>query len=196
MLSKMMKKKKKNDYTMDYAQMNGYFRGGADNACDKWGIDTNHMGDMGFFDLDEIAKNIEKSVDDFSKQYIPESIKKEIDKGLKREADKAAADLKAKAAGVASNLLKQQAADPENQDKAIASTVNAGAQKVTQVSQDVADAFRSGGIGEVYKRYPMPFYIAGGLVGLITLKWGLNQVGAGKAKAVLKASNPRKKKRK
>lgn len=179
-----------------YGQMSGYFKGHNDvhTNADKWGVSTSDMQQMGAWD--DFLKDMESSVDSWAKDVLPENVKTQIDAQLKKEADKAVASATQQATQKARELLTQQASKPETQNKAIASTVQAGAQAVTKTAQDVADAMRTGGIKAVYEKYPIPFYAAGGLVGLLVLKWGLGQIGAGKVKAVMTKSNPRKRKAK
>ncbi len=190
MLGKMLKKNKVNK--IKYGQMNGYFKGyeNVSTHADSWNVTHGSQEQLGFFE--DFLKDIEKSVDEWSKDVLPPDIKKQIDSNIKKEADKQVAKVTTVATSEAQKLLAQQAAKPENQDKAITSGIQAGAKAVESAALDVADAFRTGGIGEVFKRYPIPFYVTGGLVGLMTIKWGLNQIGMGKAKAVLKSANPKK----
>jgi hypothetical protein len=188
-LGKMLKKK---PMKISQGQMSGYFKGHENviTVSDQWGISES---DMGFLDFESMMKDVEKSVDEWSKDVLPPNVKAQIDSQLKKESDKAIANVTKAATSEAQKLLSQKAKDPKVQDKAIASGIQAGAKAVEQASLDAAQAWREGGIKGVFEKFPVPFYVAGGLVGLMTLKWTLNQIGAGKAKAVLKSANPKRK---
>jgi len=195
MLGKMMINKKKK-LAITQGQMSGYFQGHDDvhTKSDEWGVANPDQ--MGFFDFDQIIKDAEKAVDDWSKDILPESVKKNIDAEIKKSGEKLTAEATKKATQAAQNLLQKKASDPKVQDKAIASGIQAGAKAVEQASLDAAQAWREGGIKGVYEKFPIPFYVAGGLVGLMTLKWTLGQIGAGRAKAIVKqAQNPKKRRK-
>lgn len=190
-------------------QMNGYFQGDANSSIDKWDVHK-QMNEMGCNDCDEttlgelagcdwwdvncLAKEAESYVNKVATEYIDPNIKAQIDAQLKIEADKAIAQATAAATAAATQLVTAQVNDPAKQNTAIASTVQATADQVSKALIDAKEAFRTGGVKALYAKYPIPFYVAGGLVGLIGVKWTLGQVGKGKYKAMAKA-NPRKKRK-
>jgi hypothetical protein len=204
MLSKMLLKNSrvsKNVNKISQGQMSGYFDDNADNKIDAWNVNKQMHemetdGTLGF-DWSNPLASIETAVNDLATEYIPENVKSQIDAQLKVEADKQVANLTNQAMVTAKNLITAKTNDPETQNQAIASTVSATVEQATQTLIGVKEAFRLGGVKGLYDKYPIPFYIGGGLVGLGLVKWTLGQIGKGKYKAVMSQAkaNPRKKRR-
>lgn len=206
MLSKMLMKNSRvsaPSLKIEQGQMSGYFEGEADSKIDSWKVNK-QMQEMGTdgtlgFDWSNPLSSIESAVNELAEEYIPAPIKAQIDSQLKIEADKQIALATQKATTMATQLITNQTSDPEVQNKAITSTVTAAAEQASQAIINAKEAFRTGGIKGLYAKFPIPFYITGGLVGLMTVKWTLGQIGKGKVKAVLaqpKAkANPRKKRK-
>jgi hypothetical protein len=78
----------------------------------------------------------------------------------------------------------------ENQDSAITSGVQATAEKISQSLIDVKDTYRTSGITGLFNKYPVPFYVTGGLTALLVARFVLG------GKKYVVRTNPRRKKSK
>lgn len=136
--------------------------------------------------LEAEAKKIETAVKTYSQEILPESLHDKASELIKREGDK----LVASAQDAAVAKLSEMASDKSVQDKAITGGVDAAAKQVSEALINIKDTYRTGGIGGLFKKYPIPFYIGGGVTGLLVLRF----VMGGKKKVYV--ANPRKKKRK
>lgn len=113
------------------------------------------------------AQKIEEDISDYSKSQLSPELYAKASELVKKEGDK----LTSQATSMLTDYASQYAAKPEVQNKAITGSIDAFANKAKELSLKVADIYRVEGIGGVYRAYPMPFYITGGVVGLLTLRF-------------------------
>lgn len=159
--------------------------------------ENNQMG--GFFDiiadpesyLKEITADIEQSVKSEAQQILPPELYEKASAAVKRTGEK----LEEQATDVLSQELSKYAQDKNVQDKAITSGVSKIAENVSNTLISVKDLYGQGGIAAVYRVYPVPFWITGGVATLLTLRFVMGRrpkivYAAPKAKA-----NPGKKRR-
>jgi hypothetical protein len=134
------------------------------------------------------AKKIETTVKTYSQSVLPESLHAKASELIKKEGDK----LVASAKDAAVSKLSEMASDKSLQDKAITGGVQAAAEKVSSAIINIKDIYRTNGIKGLFKTYPVPFYIGGGVAGLLVLRF----VMGGKKKVYVAPNPTRKKKRK
>lgn len=154
------------------------------------------MGGLGFSFTDFLddpkaalsaeVKSIETKISDYSQDVLGDKLYEKASTLIKVEGDK----LVSSAQDAVIAKVGEYTSQKDVQDSAITGGVNAMATQVSQTLINVKDVYRTGGIGGLFKKYPVPFYIGGGVSALILARFVLG----GKKKYVV-APNPKKKTR-
>lgn len=139
--------------------------------------DNNTMG--GFFDIvadpksyiQTITQKVEASVKEKAHEYMPDELYEKASLAIKDQGVK----LTDKAQTLAMNKISDYTSQKDVQDQAISSGVNAMANQISNTVINAKDIYKTGGISGLFKTYPIPFYVSGGLAGLITLRFVLGR---------------------
>lgn len=115
-----------------------------------------------------------------------------IEEGVKKQGAQLEQQVKDAATNKLSEYAQQYASKKDVQDSAIQTGFQAAADKMSQYAIDVKDTYRAEGVSGLFKKYPVPFYVAGGVTGLLILRF----VMGGKKKVYVTAPNPRKRRKK
>lgn len=134
------------------------------------------------------VKSVETKISDYSQDVLGDKLYDKASTLIKVEGDKLVSSAQDALIAEATDLINTK----ENQDSAITGGVNAAAAKVSDYIIGVKDAYRVGGIKGMFNKYPIPFYIGGGVTALIVARFVLG----GRKKVYAKANPHNKKTRK
>lgn len=180
-------------------EMGSYFPKQYNSDADGFGAWTNKNEFENFYSDNEMGswfEDIKASVDTSIQSTIDKAeaqvtavagdkFTQKIGDALEKQKD----SLVSKATDIATAKAGQLINTKENQDTAITSGVQAAAAQISQTLIDVKDTFATSGISGLFSKYPIPFYVTGGVTSLVLLRFILG----GKKKVYMqKATNPLK----
>ena len=114
---------------------------------------------------------LEEMVKEEAKSVLPPEIYAQGSALLNTEGARIGESLEQKAKAIAMEQAEKYAQKPEVQESAIRGGITAAADKISNFAVDFNKTYQTHGFKAVFNKYPAPFYIAGGVATLITLRF-------------------------